>query len=167
MTTGVMRFCPFAASRWIYQNIPAPLNISLTLSDGSTYHKPLPAPDGATIQSDGPYTVQFSSHVTGTLTSFASAFARNPGDPGAGASLHVVLAGDPAGTEVLAQADVPVPPQGADPRGTPVSAPFGPAAAQASGSAGAAPALPQARPAWSCRRSGRTGRAKPPGETLP
>ena len=46
-------------------------------------------------------------------------------------------------------------------------APVQPAAVQASGQAGAAAALPQARPAWSRRRSGRTGRAKPPGETLP
>ncbi len=116
------------ASRWIYQSIPGPFNLTIATAGGPDYHEPLPAPDGVTVRSDGPYDLRFSSHVTGTLTSFALGFARNPGDPQAGGLLHVVLASDPAGSQILAQADVPVPAQGADPRGTPVSAPFGPAA---------------------------------------
>ena len=109
------------ASRWIYQNIPGPFNLTIATDGGQAYHEPLPAPDGVTIQSDGPYALQFTSHVTGTVTGFALGFAFNPGNPQAGAQLHVVLASDPSGNQVLAQGDVTVPPQGADPRGTPVS----------------------------------------------
>ena len=116
------------ASRWIYQNIPGPFNLTIATDGGQPYHEPLPAPDGVTIQSDGPYALQFSSHVTGTVTGFSLGFAFNPGNPHAAAQLHVVLASDPSGSEVLAQGDVMVPPQGSDPRGTPASAPLGPAA---------------------------------------
>jgi YYY domain-containing protein len=116
------------ASRWIYQNVPGPFNVSIATDNGQTYHEPLPAPDGATIQSEGPYPLQFTSHVTGTVTGFSLAYAMNPGDPHAAAGLHVVLASDPGGQQVLAQGDATVPPQGADPRGTPVQAPLGPAA---------------------------------------
>src|SRR5205807_1241270 len=59
------------ASRWIYQNIPGPFNLTIATDNGQAYHEPLPAPDGVTIQADGPYALQFSSPVTGTVTSFA------------------------------------------------------------------------------------------------
>jgi YYY domain-containing protein len=118
------------ASRWIYQNIPGPFNLTIATGGGSEYHEPLPAPDGVVVRSDGPYLLQFTSHVTGTLTGLALAFARNPESPQAGGVLHAVLAADPSGGQVLAQTDAAVPPEGSDARGTPVSAAFGPAAVE-------------------------------------
>lgn len=55
------------ASRWIYQNIPGPINLTITSKDG-IYNQPLPFPYGASISAAAPYTTTFSPKTSGVLT---------------------------------------------------------------------------------------------------
>ncbi|MFZ5818477.1 MAG: DUF2298 domain-containing protein [Chloroflexota bacterium] len=57
-----------AASRWIYQNVPAPINLRIQLADGSVYSQPAPFPSGALIQPGSPYGTNFSAARDGLLT---------------------------------------------------------------------------------------------------
>ena len=56
-----------AASRWIYQNIPGPINVQIQTAD-SIYNQPLPFPVDGFIQTGQPYD-----------TSFTARRVRNPG----------------------------------------------------------------------------------------
>ena len=60
-----------AASDWIYQNVPAPINLHLQLADGSTYNQPLPFPAGLLIQPGLPYETPFDAQRDGLLTEVA------------------------------------------------------------------------------------------------
>ena len=55
-----------AASRWIYQNIPGPINLQIQTED-STYNQPLPFPSGITIQPTTPYQTSFVAENVGLL----------------------------------------------------------------------------------------------------
>src|SRR5262249_50265127 len=119
------------ASRWIYQNVPGPFNLTIDTGNGQAYQEPLPAPDGVVVrayreplpapdgvavQGNGPYQLQFNAHVSGNLSGFSMAFARNPNDPPAGGKVHIQLAADPGFTQMLAQGDATVPAQGGEAR---------------------------------------------------
>ena len=58
-----------AASRWIYQNIPGPINLRIeTGQDGTTpYNQPLPFPYGVNIQPSMPYQTSFTAQRDGVL----------------------------------------------------------------------------------------------------
>ncbi len=58
-----------AASRWIFQNIPGPINLRIqTGQDGDTpYNQPLPFPTGANIQPSMPYQTSFTAQSDGVL----------------------------------------------------------------------------------------------------
>lgn len=91
------------ASRWIYEQIPAPFHLSLEAPDGSTYHEPLPAPDGLQISSGTPFVQQFLSSGEGRLVDVILPHAVASGGP-AGGFLRVIIASDAAGTQVVDQA---------------------------------------------------------------
>ena len=55
------------ATRWIYQNVPGPINLRLQLADGSLYMQPLPFPYGASIQTGTPFDTAFTAQRDGTL----------------------------------------------------------------------------------------------------
>jgi len=57
-----------AASRWIYQNVPAPLNLRIAKADGTTYSQPLPFYLGTTIEFGAPHLLSFRANATGQLT---------------------------------------------------------------------------------------------------
>ncbi|MFN8412304.1 MAG: DUF2298 domain-containing protein [Anaerolineales bacterium] len=58
-----------AASRWIFQNVPGPLNLKLdTVTDG-TYTQPLSFPTGLVIQNGTPYLASFVPTANGYLSS--------------------------------------------------------------------------------------------------
>ncbi len=57
-----------AATRWIYQNVPGPINLRIKTADGSVYQQPLPFPTGGAIQSGTPYIFPFTANAAGTLT---------------------------------------------------------------------------------------------------
>ncbi|MFN2118822.1 MAG: hypothetical protein ACK2T0_00335, partial [Anaerolineales bacterium] len=58
-----------AASEWIYQNVPGPINVRIRLADGTIYQQPLPFTGGTSLQPDAPYMQVFGANATGQLES--------------------------------------------------------------------------------------------------
>ena len=56
-----------AASRWIFQNVPGPINLKIKQADASIYSQPLPFPTGAYIQPEQPYQTSFTAQKDGLL----------------------------------------------------------------------------------------------------
>jgi uncharacterized membrane protein len=111
------------ASHWMYANIPGPFNLHFDTGDGQ-YTEPLPLPPGLPI-GEAPYRMQFKALESGNLTGLTLGHATPAGS--ASGAVHIVLASDPDGKQVLAQADVPVRTSASDPRGDTISVTFGPA----------------------------------------
>ncbi len=114
-----------AATRWLYEHVPAPFTLSVETADGPTTEL-IPIQDGLTISADQPYRAQFTAHYTSTLTAFTVAKAWSPFTPEADATLHIVLAADPNGSQVLAEGDLLI--GGGSDGGATFSMPLGPAA---------------------------------------
>ncbi|HEX2989055.1 MAG TPA: glycosyltransferase family 39 protein, partial [Anaerolineales bacterium] len=56
-----------AASRWIFQNVPGPINLQIETSEDGTYNQPLPFPSGVTIRPALPYQTSFIARNDGLL----------------------------------------------------------------------------------------------------
>jgi YYY domain-containing protein len=56
-----------AASRWIFQNIPGPINVQIATNENGIYNQPLPFPSGVNIQPDAPYQASFIAQEDGLL----------------------------------------------------------------------------------------------------
>ncbi|HET9908899.1 MAG TPA: DUF2298 domain-containing protein, partial [Anaerolineales bacterium] len=71
-----------AASRWIFQNIPGPINIQIQAED-SIYNQPLPFPSGVRIDSTMPYQTSFIAQSDGLVNEilFAHIAAQNQASP--------------------------------------------------------------------------------------
>lgn len=54
------------ASRWIYQNIPGPINLRIETKEGF-YSQPLPFPSGFMLQAEQPYATEFTARASGNL----------------------------------------------------------------------------------------------------
>ncbi|HEX5941206.1 MAG TPA: glycosyltransferase family 39 protein, partial [Anaerolineales bacterium] len=65
-----------AASRWIYQNVPGPINVQIQNGDW-TYNQPLPFPVDGFIQTGQPYDTSFTAKKTGILESITLGHATN------------------------------------------------------------------------------------------
>jgi YYY domain-containing protein len=65
-----------AASEWIYQNIPAPINLHIQTQVGS-FSQPLSLPYGSTIQPSLPYQMSFTANASGTLNDVYLAHVAN------------------------------------------------------------------------------------------
>ena len=70
-----------AASRWIYQNVPGPINVHIQTADNETYNQPLAFFDGTYIQPELPYETNFNAQRDGLLTEIALAYVVNPSAP--------------------------------------------------------------------------------------
>jgi YYY domain-containing protein len=57
-----------AATRWIYQNVPGPVNLHIRTANGLVYQQPLPFPAGGSIQSGSPYVLPFTVNASGSFT---------------------------------------------------------------------------------------------------
>jgi YYY domain-containing protein len=84
-----------AASRWIYQNIPGPINLRIQAPDGTTYQQPLPFPYAYSLQAGAPYNYGFVPHVDGMLTGVTLGRAVNVIMPTASQTLSLVIASAP------------------------------------------------------------------------
>ena len=56
-----------AASYWIYQNVPGPINLRIQQTGSSFYQQPEPFPAGAQINAQVPYQLSFTANATGSL----------------------------------------------------------------------------------------------------
>ncbi len=63
-------------SRWIYQNVPGPINLRIQSPDG-TSNQPLPFAYGGTIAGGMTYPLNFTSHYSGELTEIYFPFVRD------------------------------------------------------------------------------------------
>jgi len=57
-----------AASRWLYQHVPGPINVHIQTAGGETYQQPLPFPRETLIRPDAPYETTFLAQADGALT---------------------------------------------------------------------------------------------------
>ena len=83
-----------AASNWIYQNIPGPININIETVDGTLVHQLIPFSTGSIIQSDMPYKAVFVSQSDGTLSSIMLLHVTDAAATGP-QTLKVILSAEP------------------------------------------------------------------------
>ncbi|HTP00667.1 MAG TPA: DUF2298 domain-containing protein [Anaerolineales bacterium] len=108
-----------AATDWIYQNIPGPLNARIQTGEDAVYQQPLDFPAGAMIAPQTPYSLAFMANASGTLHEiYFPHIASAAAAPAQLLSVAVTPAGDPSINQPLATAslmsDFSV---GSDPRG--------------------------------------------------
>ncbi|MDR3577843.1 MAG: DUF2298 domain-containing protein [Anaerolineaceae bacterium] len=63
----IQPFTRYAASEWIFQNIPGPINLAIQ-SSGSVYNQPISYPYNSPIAAGVPYTTNFTPNASGTLS---------------------------------------------------------------------------------------------------
>jgi YYY domain-containing protein len=56
-----------AASRWIYQNIPGPINLQISTLNGGEFNQPLAFPYNFTVLPNSPYFTSFAPKVSGEI----------------------------------------------------------------------------------------------------
>ncbi len=116
------------ASRWIYQNVPAPISLQLDTGAGP-YTEPIPVSPVQPIAESFSAPINFSPRVSGSATQVSLGYARSTFGILTPITLHVVLAADPKGLRPLAAADIVVEPTSQEPRGGTGVARFAPPAA--------------------------------------
>ncbi|MEW6403574.1 MAG: glycosyltransferase family 39 protein, partial [Chloroflexota bacterium] len=94
-----------AASRWIYANVPGPINLQIQSTDNGDYNHPLPYPLGGTIQAGTSYSVNFTPKSDGTVTGVMLAHALPSASPSA-VNLSIASTTDPATALARASATV-------------------------------------------------------------
>jgi hypothetical protein len=101
------------ATQWMFQNIPGPFQLGLTLNDGTTYREPLEAPDGLQVNATNAYRLSFRLPVSGQLTSLVVPHVQSM-QPGV---LHVIIASDSAGNNALTNTKMVVGPDNSEVKG--------------------------------------------------
>jgi YYY domain-containing protein len=81
-----------AASRWLFQNAPGPINLGLQTSGDEIYNQPLSFPTGLVIQNGSPFTTTFSPNRDGNLYTLTFGHALDS----AGGSATVIVSIYPA-----------------------------------------------------------------------
>ncbi|MDP2776262.1 MAG: glycosyltransferase family 39 protein, partial [Anaerolineales bacterium] len=66
-----------AASRWIYQNAPGPVNLQIETADEDVYNQPLPIPTDLIISADAPYNLTFMPNRDGQISEVSLGHARD------------------------------------------------------------------------------------------
>lgn len=66
-----------AASRWIFQNAPGPVNLQIETTDEDLYNQPLPIPTDLVIPAGAPYTLTFSPNRAGQISEVLLGHARD------------------------------------------------------------------------------------------
>ncbi|HEY5157917.1 MAG TPA: DUF2298 domain-containing protein, partial [Anaerolineales bacterium] len=108
-----------AATNWIFQNVPGPIDLEIRTSAGTTYDQPLPFSAGTVILSGMPYQTVFVANSDGTLESIQFAHVADSSKSGM-QTLRTILA---VATETQALADLSTTTDftpGGDPRGNPI-----------------------------------------------
>jgi YYY domain-containing protein len=101
-----------AASRWIYQNVPGPINLRIQTLDHGVYNQPLPFFEGSTIQAGLPYDASFTATRNGVVNEILLGYVVDPSahpETNRGAqtlSLLFLDSADPDPAHALAQASL-------------------------------------------------------------
>ena len=77
-------------SRWIYQNIPGPINLHIGASQGIV-NQPLPYPYGSLIMSQAPYNVNFTAKESGLLSEVFFPYIKDLKSNGQASNLTVTI----------------------------------------------------------------------------
>ncbi len=67
-----------AASRWIYQNVPGPINVRVQTQDGSIFNQPLSFPAGRIIQPEDPFETAFTAEYGGQTAEVMLGYVVDP-----------------------------------------------------------------------------------------
>ncbi len=115
-----------AASNWIFQNVPGPINLHIQTPEGETYQQPLPFRAGINILPDVPYQTVFTAQNDGALTDILFAHVADSAASGAQTlTLSLATAPDPLPEQILATATLTADfTPATDPRGEPVTLTF-------------------------------------------
>ncbi|NWG33844.1 MAG: glycosyltransferase family 39 protein [Chloroflexi bacterium] len=114
-----------AASRWIFQNVPGPINIGYQTANGN-YNQPLPFPSGGFIQAGAPYETTFIANTDGLIQSITLGYAANTSASLSTLSLLLSEQPNPTPEQTLATAatlTADLSPR-TDPRGQPLTLTF-------------------------------------------
>ena len=107
-----------AASRWLFQNAPASVNLSVETVENGGYNQPLPVPAGVVITQETPYSTQFHPVHEGVLTEISFGYAKDVSASPVPVSLTLYALNQP--DQPLARASTLLDPaQATDPRGVP------------------------------------------------
>jgi hypothetical protein len=94
------------ATKWILDNIPAPIHLKLTNS-GENFSIPISVPDGQQIDKNIPYSISFSPNKTGKLTTVILPHISNSG--GASEKLILTISTDSEGNQIVDKAILAIP----------------------------------------------------------
>ena len=94
-----------AASRWIFQNVPGPINVKYQ-TDNSIYTQPLPFPSDGFIQAGSPYDTIFTAQSDGLIESITLAHAANAVVSSSTVNLILSNAFNPTPDQILATASL-------------------------------------------------------------
>ncbi len=92
-----------AASRWIFQNVPGPINLQIQAED-SIYNQPVPFPVDGIIQAGQPYEASFVAQSDGTLDRIVLGHAINKLTPTSTLNVIVSDVPNPTPEQALATA---------------------------------------------------------------
>ncbi len=95
------------ATRWIYQNLPGPVNLFITQADGSVYHQPIAIIPGYTIQPSVPLDAALRIFRDGSLESLTFGKVIDT-QPGGAQTIYVSIFDNPgySGESLLARGSV-------------------------------------------------------------
>ncbi|MGD0611843.1 MAG: DUF2298 domain-containing protein [Anaerolineales bacterium] len=110
-----------AASDWLFQNAPGPINLRIQKSDGSLYNEPVPVPEGTKIVAGLPYAVGFTAHADGSLSQVVLEHLADVTSPAVPQTLSLFLLAnspnDPANQALASAVATTSPTSQGDPRG--------------------------------------------------
>jgi hypothetical protein len=95
-----------AASRWIFQNVPGPINLQIDTNKDGIYSQPLPFPFERFVQAGRPYEITFLAESDGVLESIMLGHALNKLTPSSTLTLSVSATPRAAPEEILARASL-------------------------------------------------------------
>jgi YYY domain-containing protein len=95
-----------AASNWIFQNVPGPINVHIDTGRDGTYNQPLPFPTGGFLQGGVPYDTSFVAQKDGVVDSISLGHAINTVAPSSTVALTVSTSHEPTAGKILATSKI-------------------------------------------------------------
>lgn len=109
------------ATRWTFENIPAPFHLTVRLANGQTTGEPIAAPDDLRITSELVFIHPFQASVSGEVTGITLPRVTALGRAG---RLHLALTNSAGRDSILAETDLDIPANNGTQTGAPLQAAF-------------------------------------------